>query len=226
MPQVITGQQAKNVGKPRPIFIHGKLLPVEAEFYKWADKDTNKNKIPGTGGKVSYAEWVGLPDGKKGQKWFLGIDQKIFHPEWERPTVRGVMVDFPEWQQYILPGLLDAMSGAENPIQDFLDRANENTWYAEAELVHSGFYEGKPQNLPRFTRFTQDEATLRTWYQERYPQGDDAVVPEDKLASAKFIWARMAKGDKDIFNTQINEDPELAPYLVQFAANDHALVKG
>lgn len=228
MPERIKGTSpsAKNVGKPRPLFIHGKLLPVEAEYREWADKDANKNKIEGTGGVRTYAEWVRLPEGKRGQKWFIAIDQRMFRPDFETPTTRGIMVDFPEWQQFVLPGILDAVGKGEQSVQEFLNRADAETWFAEAELVHSGFYLDKPQNTIKFTRMTQSETEIRAWHKERYPKGEETEVPEDQLRSAKFIWVKMAKQDKDIFNTTVNNDPELSPYLTQFAANDYALVKG
>lgn len=214
MAERINASRVGNVGKPKPIYIHGKLLPVEAEYREWADKDENKNKIEGTGGVRTYAEWVRLPESKRGQKWFITVDQRMFHQDWEKPTQRGVMVDFKEWVEIVYPGITDMVGTQDKAVDTFLDRADTESWYVEAELVYTGMYNDKPQNMIRFIRMTQDVNEVKRWNAEKNPK-QEVIVPDELQAQAKLIYTKMAKKDMDKFRTLITDNEDLYPFFDQ-----------
>lgn len=228
MPEKITSKRVGDIGKPKPLFVHGKLLSVEVEYRKWADDaldasgkpmyDDNKKKIKveGTGGVVSYAEWVKLPQQKRGQKWFIYVDQRMFHPDWETPTTRSLMVEFDDWNTIFLPGVSDMIGTAEKVVEIFVDRAADESWYVEAELVFTGYYNEKPQNTFHFVRMTQDENVVREWHWERYPV-QEQTIPEDVVNTSKLLFEKMAKRNLDKFKTLVNGNEDLSPYLVPLA---------
>lgn len=220
----ITGKQAKDVVTQRELHIFGKLMPVEAKYYKYKTTDKKSGEVTDEGGEVEYPKWLTLPTNKRGQRWQIGIDQRMFRPDFENPTVRGVMVDFREWHQFVLPGITNAVGAGAESIDKFLDMADSESWYAEAVLKATGeFYNNKPQHVIQFVRLTQDEAVIREWHKEYYPQGE-VQVPDDVTERGKNVF-KMVKGNIDRFNTVVSEDEELAPYLTQFAENDYALVR-
>lgn len=229
MPERLTKNQIGNVGKPRPIFVHGKLLPIEVEYWKWADKDKEGNKIEGTKGVVPYAKWVQLPENKRGQKWFIKVDQRIYRPDFEKETQRSVMVDFDDWNAVVAPGILDAVGMGPESYGEFVERADSENWYVEAELIYTGMYNDKPQNQFRFTRMTQNAEENKAWYAEKHPQ-EELVIPDEVLERLKTIYNVMTKGTDqeriDKFNTIVNGDEELSPYLLKAAENGYALIKG
>lgn len=233
MPERVTGKQAANVGAPRTVYAIGLLMPVEIDYWKWYDKDASGNRIEGSGGVVPYAQWVRLPKNKQGQKWYVTIDQRVFRPDFEKLTTRNVMVDFDDWNRFYQPSIMDMVGEGHQSFSVFIDRSNEENWYVEAELAHSGYYtnkdgEEKPQNQFKFIRMTQDKTLAQKWHDERYPR-EELVIPDESLERAKMIYQKMTKGTDqeraDKFNTIVNGDDELSIYLLQFAANDYALVK-
>lgn len=229
MADVVTSKNVGDVGKPRPLFIHGKLGPATREWHKWAEKDDKGLKVEGTGGVVSYAEWTRLPKNRQGEKWFFEVDQRMFRPDFKDPTKRSAMVDFDDWRSVIQPGIMDTVGQGGDSFGIFADRAAEGTWFAEAELVYTGMYNGKPQNQMHFTRMTQDEAEIRAWKEERYPQ-EELVIPDESLERARTIYQVMTKGEDAEriakFNAIVGGDQELSIYLPQFSEDNYAMIKG
>ena len=225
---VVGGDHAGGV--VRASYVHGLLLPIKALFYKWADKDENKNKIEGTGGQVTHAEWVKLPDRRRYERWVFEVDPRVVNPALERTFKRTVTLVnlFPEWPGVVGPSIMETVGIGSDSVREFASRAKAGTWYVEAELVHTGTYvndagETKPQNTFKFTRMTQNLGELTAWNAERYPKRVDKI-PDDLLATARKVFAKY-KGDTDKFNTIVSDDDELNPYLIQFSANDYALVR-
>lgn len=233
---IITSKDTANVagqtGQKRKVYVHGLLLPVDAHFYKNKDKDANKVAIEGTGGEVDYPTWLALASNKRTQRWQVAVDQKMFRPDFETPTTRGVALNgdgqpFPASKAFVI-GVLDTVGLGAKSIPEFLDRANSQTWYIETLLENTGeVYNEKDQTIHKPIRMTQDEATIREWHKERYPQGE-IEIPADKLDMLKKMYklTKAATNGPDKFNTLVTQDEELNPYLVQAAANDYALVKG
>ena len=224
MPEQIGADRAVQE-KPKTIFVHGKLLPVQAEYHEWKDdlmqngkpvldENGKKVKVEGTGGTVPYTKWLSLPDSKKGEKRFYQVDQRMFHADWEKPTLRTVMVGFKEWNEIVFPGLADTIGDAKIADREFLARAQSDSWYVEAELVFTGYYNDKPQNTFRFIRMTQDLNELKAWNAERYPKKEEEL-PEDVVTQAKLVFEKMAKRNMDKFLTILNGNEELNPHMVQ-----------
>lgn len=221
MPHLIRKEHIQDIEKPRTIFVHGILLPIQEEFLKWSDKDENGNKIEGSGGVVEYEEWLKLPEDKRGRKWYFQIDQRMFHPEWQQPTQRAVMIGFREWREIVLPSIKDTVGLGNKSLAKFIDHSLEGNWYVEAELVPTGvMYNNKPQNTFKFIRMTQDEQTIREWYKERYPDTEQTTqVPEEIIEQAKTLFTHraVANRNRDKFLTIVSANEELAPYLTALA---------
>lgn len=232
---IITGKDTDKVagqtGQKRKIYVHGILLPVDAHFYKNKDKDAEKKPIEGTGGEVEYNDWLKLPEDKRTQRWQVAVDQRMFRPDFETPTTRGVALNgngnpFPASKQFVV-GVMDTIGQGPKSIAEFLDRAAGSNWFIETALELTGeVYNDKDQTIHKPIRMTQDEAEIRAWNKERYPQGE-IEIPSDKLDTLKKMW-KLTKGSEkgpDKFNTLVDGDTELSPYLIQAAANEYALVK-
>ncbi len=229
MPQAgrtVTATDTQGIGK-RTNYALGRLMPIQAVYYKWADKVEDvggmKVKVPGTGGEISYDEYLGLPDNKKGQKWTFEVDPRVLNPNLEFSTSRGIMVGFKEWQEKVLPSILDVIGQGDASLGVFVDRAGTGDWFIEAEMVYTGMYQDKPQTTFKFTRMTQNLDELKAWNLERYPKHENAPSAE-VVEKAKLVYTRIAKKDRDRFLTLANGDAELAPFADKFAANDFALL--
>lgn len=222
---------SKDSNLVRERYTIGVLQPVEESYYKWADKDNNKNKIPGTGGEVAYDEWLKLPENRKGRKWAVSIDTMGFNPNAieGKPYGRSYMVGFPDFDRFFVASVNDVIGLGDKSVDVFLDRAASKEWFVEARMDANGTYvdkdgNEKPQTSFYFTRMTQDVNEAQAWSEERFPK-QELVVPEELVTRAKLIWEKLAKGNPDIFTTLVNEDEDLSPYLLSIVANDFALVK-
>lgn len=232
MPRTVTASDATGVGE-RVRWTHGLLLPVKAVYYEWADKvtgpDGKKVKVEGTGGEVEYEKYLTLPNNKKGQKWIFEVDPRVLKPDLEFTTARSVMVGMDEWTKYTMPSIMDVIGQGDKSLGVFLDRAAAGTWYVEADLPYTRDYvdaDGnvKPQNTLHFVRMTQSLDELKAWQLERFPKQELVPTP-DQIQTAKIVFNRLCRGDTNEFNTRINSDAELSPYLEAFAKNDYALVR-
>lgn len=218
MSRTLTGKDA-DVTTKRVQYTHGRLMPVVATYYKWADKDAEGKKIDGSGGEVEYEQWVKLPENKRGQKWEFDVDPRVLKPELEYTAKRGVMLGFKEWQEIVAPSIMDTVGMGDKSIIEFVERASTGNWFAESELVFTGYYKNaegqeKPQNTHRFIRMTQDLNELKAWNAERYPKKEEEL-PEDVVTQAKLVFEKMAKRNMDKFLTILNGNEELNPHMVQ-----------
>ncbi len=230
MPQAgrtVTASDAKGMGL-RTNYTLGRLMPITATYYEWADKVTDvggmKVKVPGTGGERTFEEYNQLPSNKRGEKWFFEIDPRVLKPDLQFSASRGIMAGMTEWVKYIIPSIMDVIGQGDDSLGIFIERAGTGDWFIEAQMVYTGEeYQGKPQTTFKFTRMTQSLDELKAWNLERYPKHENAPSAE-VVEKAKLVYTRIAKKDRDRFLTLANGDAELAPFADKFAANDFALL--
>lgn len=220
---VVTSQHAGNVTRKRQ-FGSGLLKPIIAEFYKWRDKDANGKPIDGSGGKVDYDVWKKLPEQKRGQKWIFEVDNSVINPKFENPTIRGVMLGFDEWNGIVLPSIQEVVGAAEKSVAIFADRANDQSWYIEYELVPNGSKseDGTKEYTDfKFLRMTQSLEECLQWNAERFPKKEvelpaEIVEMRDNTWQSKIVQNAPDKVAK--FTTLMSNNEDAAPFLNELNA--------
>ncbi len=194
-------------------WVHGLLKQITVQYYKWGGT-VDGEKQPST--EITYEEYVKLPRGQGGEKVNFEIDPAVLNPSLQFTTTRGVFRGFPDWKRIVGPSINDAIAeNTDHPLLTFAKRAATESWYVECELVSVKNKNGNVNEVPKFTRMTQDLEVLREWREEQFPRYK-TEVPQDMVDSYHKLFNTMSRKKPDPiahFTAMVGDDEEANVYL-------------